>query len=99
MILRKFSQGQSILQDSIITKICNNQLTDDIDRECVEYIDSLSVGLQFLLINWLTNELKLKIKSTNKLIHFTPTVITKLYQFYAKIQDSRFSLKLSFKQF
>ena len=94
MILRKFSQGQSILQDSIITKICNNQLTDDIDRECVEYIDSLSVGLQFLLINWLTNELKLKIKSTNKLIHFTPTVITKLYQFYAKIQDSRFFFKV-----
>ena len=44
----------------------------------------MSVGLRFLLINWLTNELKLKIKSTNKLIHFTPTVITKLYQFYAK---------------
>ena len=80
----KFSQGQSILQDSIITKICNNQLTDDIDSQCIGYIDSLSVGLQFLLINWLTNELKLKIKSTNKLIHFTPTVITKLYQFYAK---------------
>ena len=55
--------------------------------------------ITILLINWLTNELKLKIKSTNKLIHFTPTVITKLYQFYAKIQDLRFSLKLSFKQF
>ena len=40
--------------------------------------------ITILLINWLTNELKLKIKSTNKLIHFTPTVITKLYQFYAK---------------
>ena len=80
----KFSQGQSLLQDSIIMKICDNQLTDEIDGKCIEYIDSLSVGLQFLLINWLTNELKLKIKSTNKLIHFTPTVITKLYQFYTE---------------
>lgn len=80
----KFTDGQAMLQKSIIDKVFSNSLNRHENTECTNYISSLNVGLQFLLINWLTNEIKSKSSSAVRLIHFTPAVVTSLYQFYSQ---------------
>ncbi|RLV91411.1 Mediator of RNA polymerase II transcription subunit 12 [Spathaspora sp. JA1] len=75
----KFHKGQGILQTEIIDKLIANSLT----TMDLTYIKSLKVGLKFLLINWITNELKTKLNESTKLIHFDPVVIANLYDFYS----------------
>ncbi|KAL6451802.1 SRB8 Mediator of RNA polymerase II transcription subunit 12 [Candida maltosa Xu316] len=77
-----FTHGQNILRELFIDKIRDNSFTEEPNLKCMTFMNSLNVGLQFLLINWLTTEIKSMVVSASKLIHFTPTVITNLYQFY-----------------
>ncbi|RCK67620.1 Mediator of RNA polymerase II transcription subunit 12 [Candida viswanathii] len=80
----KFTNGQAMLKKSIIDPIFNNSLSHHENVACTNYIRSLNVGLQFLLINWLTSEIKSTGSSATRLIHFTPAVVTNLYRFYSQ---------------
>lgn len=74
-----FQQGQEILNRDIIEKLKTNTLTS-----CLfEYLENLEVGIKYLLVNWMTNEIKGVIRSSNKLIHIRILTLTILYQVYS----------------
>ncbi|KAK6459296.1 subunit of activation mediator subcomplex of RNA polymerase II holoenzyme [Scheffersomyces xylosifermentans] len=79
---QKFDMGQEILRRELIQKTLNNSFDDRFEIH-IAYIKDLNVGLKFLLVNWLTNELKSTITESPKLIHINPTIISNLYNFYS----------------
>ncbi|KAI5955313.1 SRB8 [Candida jiufengensis] len=73
--------SKEFLQKEVLDKIFTNKF-DSLSDECKDHLNSLKVGIKFLLVNWITNELKSKFNTTSKLIHVTPNVISGLYELY-----------------
>ncbi|KAG2731837.1 hypothetical protein G9P44_005424 [Scheffersomyces stipitis] len=78
----KFEMGQEILKRELIDRIVNNTFDDQFESHIV-YVKDLNVGLKFLLVNWVTNELKSAITESPKLIHINPLIISNLFNFYS----------------
>jgi len=78
----KFDQGKRILKIELIDKLISNNFDSEFLVN-INYINDLNVGLKFLLVNWITNELKVTINLSPKLIHINPEIITNLYNFYS----------------
>lgn len=77
-----FATGSEILKTEILDRLLNNSFDSRFDKS-LDYIKSLNVGTKFLLVNWLTSQIKATISKSPKLIHITPSIIAKVYQFYA----------------
>ncbi|CAH6722801.1 mediator of RNA polymerase II transcription subunit 12 [[Candida] jaroonii] len=74
-----FDKGKEILNDEILEKFkFNNPITYDFDF----FIDS-PVGIKYLLVNWITDEIKSVISTSPKLIHIKLQGIIKLYEYYS----------------
>lgn len=80
--LDHFTRGTNIIQESILDRLTNNSFGLEY-RESLQEIKSLNVGVKFLLVNWLTSQIKKTISNSPKLIHITPSTIANIYQFYA----------------
>lgn len=78
----KFETGKQILQYELIDKLVNNGFDENFETN-LSYIKGLNVGLKFLLVNWFTTAVKLKITASPKLIHINPNIITNFYRFYS----------------
>lgn len=78
----KFEKGKLILKQELVDRLMLNSF-DEYSEEKFTYVKSLKVGLKFLLVNWLTSELKMSITKSPKLIHINPNIIASLYNFYA----------------
>lgn len=90
----QFEEGVSILQESFLSRFNSNSV-DSSYEACLKRITELHVGVQFLLLNWLTTQIKETISESPKLIHMTPVLITKTYRFYAACNN----LTVFFKTF
>lgn len=90
----QFEEGVSILQESFLSRFNNNSI-DESYETCLSRITELHVGVQFLLLNWLTTQIKQTISESPKLIHMTPVLIAKTYRFYAACNN----LTVFFKTF
>lgn len=80
--LEHFTKGTSILQEHILDRLVNDSFGSYFDEQLQE-IQKLNVGVKFLLVNWLTSQMKKITSNSSKLIHLTPSVIANVYQFYA----------------
>lgn len=80
--LDHFKTGTTLLQEHFLDCLVNNSFGPDF-HESMENIKSLNVGVKFLLVNWLTSQIKKTISNSPKLIHITPSTIANVYQFYA----------------
>lgn len=78
----KFEKGKQVLQEQIINKLLNNSFDDNIEQN-MDYIKELNVGLKFMLVNWITTNLKNSISNSPRLIHVTPSIIANIYNFYS----------------
>lgn len=78
----KFDVGKGILEENIIENLLENNEKELVESSSIEYFKNLEVGLKFLLINWLTTQLKNTITSSTKLIHVYPSTIAVLYDLY-----------------
>lgn len=78
----KFNKGKEILQVRLMDRIMTGSF-EELLEDSLEFFSKLEVGLKFLLINWLTNQLKIAITNSPKLIHITPSIISALYKFYS----------------
>lgn len=77
-----FAKGMEILKAEILDRLMDSSF-DDLSDQSLEYINSLNVGLKFLLVNWVTSQMKATISKSPKLIHMSPSIIARLYKFYA----------------
>lgn len=78
----KFEKGKQILREELVDRLILNSF-DEYIQEDLGYFKDLKVGLKFLLVNWVTNEIKTSITKSPKLIHINPNTVTSLYNFYA----------------
>lgn len=78
----KFDTGKIILQENIIENLLESKEKAFVQGSGIEYFQNLEVGLKFLLINWLTTQLKNTIMSSTKLIHVYPSTISILYDLF-----------------
>ncbi|KAG7664149.1 SRB8 [[Candida] subhashii] len=92
----KFDVGQKILQSEIIDRLINNDFDGNLENS-LSYFKELNVGLKFLLVNWITNELRTTLIESTKLIHFDPMVIANLYQFYSQCDNLTVFFKVVMK--
>ncbi|KAI5965554.1 SRB8 [Candida pseudojiufengensis] len=74
--------SKNLLQTEILDKIFHNNFIH-LSQSFKDHTSSLKTGVKFLLINWITKELKSKFDTTSKLIHITPNVLNGLYEFYS----------------
>lgn len=77
-----FEIGQQILRQEFVESILENKLSGQ-KEENLRFIKELKVGLKFLLINWLTTELKKHISESPRLVRLDPCTIANLYTFYS----------------
>lgn len=77
----EFNHGIEILQNNVL-ELLHDKPSDSSDL-FLEEITKKNVGVKFLLVNWLTSQIKSLISSSLKLIHLSASVIAKIYQFYA----------------
>lgn len=77
-----FNRGIEIIQHHFLDDFLNNHVSDNFDTH-LEEIKLMNVGVKFLLVNWLTSQIKTMISQSPKLIHISPPVIANIYQFYA----------------
>lgn len=80
--LDHFTSGTRVLQEHFLDCLVTNTFGQDF-YENLEKIRSLNVGVKFLLVNWLTSQIKKTISSSPRLIHITPSTIANVYQLYA----------------
>lgn len=77
-----FTRGTDILQHHILDKFSSNAFGTDLDLNLAQ-IEHLNVGVKFLLVNWLTSQIKKVISNSPKLIHISPSTIAHIYKFYS----------------
>ncbi|KAK6463632.1 subunit of activation mediator subcomplex of RNA polymerase II holoenzyme [Scheffersomyces coipomensis] len=92
----KFEKGKDILKYNILEKVASNDPSPDF-TESLTYVTGLNVGIKFLLVNWITNELKTTILNSPKLVHITPLVIANLYDFYSNCDNLTVFFKIVVK--
>jgi mediator of RNA polymerase II transcription subunit 12 len=73
--------GKDTLRKEFLEKILHNSFDSDFEAKTLS-IRKLDVGIKFLLINWLTTELKNEISASPKLVHINPSIITNIYYLY-----------------
>ncbi|EGV62020.1 RNA polymerase II mediator complex subunit [Yamadazyma tenuis] len=79
----KFEHGQSVLKQEVIDKFANNTLVS-----CnLQNLENLEVGVKYLLVNWMTEEIKKIINSSSKLIHIRFLTVTLLYKVYSSCDN------------
>lgn len=80
--LDHFTSGTSLLQEHFLNCLVNNTFGSKF-HESLQTISSLNVGVKFLLVNWLTSQVKKTISNSPRLIHITPSTIANIYLFYS----------------
>lgn len=78
----KLDSGKEILKREFLDKILHNSFDSNFENK-TSSIRNLDVGIKFLLVNWLTNELKSMISASPKLIHINPEIISNIYHLYS----------------
>lgn len=76
----KFETGKEVLQKQLVDPVVADRIDGTSD---LSYVRHLNVGLQFLLVNWVTTVFKTTILDSPRLIHMTPAMVAHLYNFYA----------------
>lgn len=76
-----FSNTTRMLREDNLDKILKNECEEF--QHILRHIEGLSTGLQFLVINWFTSELKAFISKSSRLVHISPPIIARLYTLYA----------------
>lgn len=81
--IENFDRATQELDTGVLRAILNNQ-QDQVDPKVFETICKLNVGLQFMVMNWFTSELRSSISKASKLIHITPEVVAFVYELFSK---------------
>lgn len=81
--IESFDRATQALDTGVLRPILNNQ-QDQVDQNIFESICKLNVGLQFMVMNWFTSELRSSISKASKLIHITPEVVAFVYGLFSK---------------
>lgn len=79
--INTFNNAIEFLREGFLDKIMSNEI-GHVDVSVFDHIKDLSVGLQFLVMNWFTSELKSSISKSSKLVHITPDVIAAVYDLF-----------------
>lgn len=76
---QSFETGKKVLEKEVIQTVKQN-----IDHyECdFSYIETLEIGIRYLLINWVTDELKNCLVNHSKLLHIRIDTILNIYNLY-----------------
>ncbi|CAN3500466.1 mediator of RNA polymerase II transcription subunit 12 [Diutina catenulata] len=82
----KMEEGKRLLQVEVVDKVLANSFDESFDDLMVR-LDDYEVGLRFLLVNWVTNQLKEQLGDSARLIHITPAIMGYLYRFYCKCDN------------
>lgn len=77
---KKFENGKCILSSQVVDKLRDNSL----DQMDISFFDGFEIGIKYLLVNWLTQEIKSLFNNSSKLIHVRILTVTLLYNLYAK---------------
>ncbi|KAK6199401.1 uncharacterized protein RJT21DRAFT_127670 [Scheffersomyces amazonensis] len=93
----KFDHGTNIFKSDILDKLINNDTYSNDFQTSINYVCDLNIGIKFLLINWLTNELKITIAKSPKLIHINPDLLANLYHIYATCDNLTVFFKIVIK--
>lgn len=91
-----FNRGTELAQKYVVEGILNNNFTEDYEAFLAE-IDSLEMGVKFLVVNWLTTQIKMTISKSPKLIHLSPLAIANIYRFYEKTDNIAVFLRVLVK--
>ncbi|WPK25199.1 hypothetical protein PUMCH_002503 [Australozyma saopauloensis] len=78
---RNFKRGIELAQKYVVDAIVQNKF-DPNYNEFLEQISELEMGVKFLIVNWLTSQIKTTISKSPKLIHFSPSTIANIFRFY-----------------
>lgn len=76
-----FNRGTELVQKHVLDGITNNNFGSNYNSFLAE-IDKLEMGVKFLVVNWLTSQIKTTISKSPKLIHLSPLTIANIYRFY-----------------
>lgn len=90
----QFEAGKETLATELVEYVMSNDRKKEPDLECVH---RLNVGLKFLIVNWVTSELKRSIGESPKLVHITPIKLAHLYGFYARTDNLTVFFKVVIK--
>ncbi|CAH2352019.1 mediator of RNA polymerase II transcription subunit 12 [[Candida] railenensis] len=77
----KFEEGKTIVSNQILSLLSQQQQQQN--DENLEIIKNLAVGVKFLLVNWTTSQVKSMIANSPKLVHMTPAILSRLFEFYS----------------
>lgn len=91
-----FNKGIELARKYVIEGILANNFAEDYESFLAE-IDSLEMGVKFLVVNWLTTQIKSTISKSPKLIHLSPLAIAKIYRFYEKTDNIAVFLRVLVK--
>lgn len=91
-----FNKGIELAQKYVVEGILNNSFAEDYDSFLSE-IDALEMGVKFLVVNWLTTQIKTTISKSPKLIHLSPLAIANIYRFYEKTDNLAVFLRVLIK--
>lgn len=92
----KFDDAKTYLREAFTERILSNTVGPEF-YQCVEFCRAQKVGQKFLLTSWLTNELKNAISDSPKLIHMTPLIVSRLYEFYSVADNLSLFFKVLIK--
>lgn len=76
-----FNLGTQLAQNYVLDGIMNNDFASDYE-EFLKKISDLEMGVKFLIVNWLTTQIKANISKSPKLVHLSPGVMANIYKFY-----------------
>lgn len=77
-----FDRGMEISKTYVLQSLVTDSFPEDF-KTYLEEIAQFTVGVKFLLLNWLTSQIKTTITQSPKLIHISPSTIARIYEFYA----------------
>ncbi|GEQ70374.1 hypothetical protein JCM33374_g4051 [Metschnikowia sp. JCM 33374] len=77
-----FDRGMEISKTFMLKSLVADSFPEEF-KDYLQEIRSFSVGVKFLLVNWLTSQIKTTITQSPKLIHISPSTIARIYEFYS----------------
>ncbi|QBM89468.1 mediator of RNA polymerase II transcription subunit 12 [Metschnikowia aff. pulcherrima] len=80
-ISSSFDRGMEICRTHVLEGLVSEVFSENYEA-FLEELSLFSVGVKFLLVNWLTTQIKATITQSPKLIHITPSTIARIYQLY-----------------
>ncbi|KAF8004023.1 hypothetical protein HF325_001471 [Metschnikowia pulcherrima] len=80
-ISSSFDRGIDICRTHVLDGLVSEVFSENYEA-FLEELSLFSVGVKFLLVDWLTTQIKATITQSPKLIHITPSTIARIYQLY-----------------